>query len=145
MTITTITTTVTSIDTNENMDLNMLLMAAGAANLSTVQEQAKAVEKYLNAHCFTGVFKKVLKRGETEQEVREFNGTRDFEMLAARCDEYNFWQEKAAAKEAIMKEMGLTKKTKESWESGNVKYWDMDKMDWRNFKLENLVTISITK
>ena len=115
---------------------------ANNANMSAA-ERAKLISDMLKGRAFRAVYHKAKPELDENGNAipREAICTTNYEELAQHSSAYKSWlaeQEWKASK-------GLTSKRKEAWEYGNICYWDLDKDAFRNFKVDNLVSLEIVE
>ena len=119
-----------------------VIAIANNTNMSAA-ERAKLISDMLRGRAFRATYHKA--KPELDENgnpiAREAIGTTNYTELAEHSSAYKAWlaeQEWKASK-------GLTSKRKEAWEYGNVQYWDLDKDAFRNFKVDNLVSLEIVE
>lgn len=119
-----------------------VIAIANNTNMSAA-ERAKLISVMLKGRAFRAVYHKAKPELDENGNAipREAIGTTNYDELAQHSSAYKSWlaeQEWKASK-------GLTSKRKEAWEYGNVQYWDLDKDAFRNFKVDNLVSLEIVE
>lgn len=119
-----------------------VIAIANNTNMSAA-ERAKLISDMLKGCAFRAVYHKAKPELDENGNAipREAICTTNYDELAQHSSAYKSWlaeQEWKASK-------GLTSKRKEAWEYGNVQYWDLDKDAFRNFKVDNLVSLEIVE
>lgn len=117
-----------------------ILAIAGNSTMPAT-ERALLIKGMLEGRTFKAVYNKA--KPELDEQgnpiPREAVCTTNYDELAQHSSAYKSWlaeQEWKASK-------GLTSKRKEAWEYGNLQYWDLEKDSFRNFKVDNLISIEI--
>lgn len=117
-----------------------ILAIASNANMSA-PERALLVKGLLEGRTFRATYMKA--KPELDEQgnpiPREAVGSLNWLELTERSAAYRAWldeQEWKASK-------GLTSNRKQPHEYGNLQYWDLEKDSFRNFKVENLISIEL--
>ena len=117
-----------------------ILAIAGNANMSA-PERALIIKGLLDGRTFKATYMKAKPEVDDAGNPipREAVGSLNWQELTERSAAYRAWldeQEWKASK-------GLTSNRKQPHEYGNLQYWDLEKDSFRNFKIENLLSIEI--
>ena len=119
-----------------------VIAIANNTNMSAA-ERAKLISDMLKGRSFRAVYHKAKPELDENGNAipREAICTTNYDELAEHSGAYKTW----LAEQDWKASKGLTSKRKEAWEYGNVQYWDLDKDAFRNFKVDNLVSLEIVE
>ena len=125
----------------DNNTVSQIIIAAASNAALSASERALIVYNMLKGKDFKGKYRKV--RPDYDEHgneiLREFIGTLNYEELEKHSESYRTWLEEKEWKAS----KGVVQR-KEPYEYGNVQYWDIEKDKFRNFKIENLISIEIS-
>lgn len=117
-----------------------IIAIASNTNMSA-PERALLVKGLLEGRTFRAVYHKA--KPELDEQgnplPREAVGSLNWQELEAHSAAYRTWLEEQEWKAR----KGLTSNRKQPHEYGNLQYWDLEKDSFRNFKVENLVSIEL--
>ncbi len=104
-------------------------------------ERALIIKGMLEGRTFKAVYSKAKPELDENGNAipREAICTTNYTELAEHSAAYKAW----LAEQDWKASKGLTSKRKEAWEYGNICYWDLDKDAFRNFKVDNLISIEL--
>ena len=124
--------------TNDNIAAAVTMIASNS-NVPA-SERALLIGKLLKGKTFKAVYHKAKPDlDENGNEIlREAFCSLNYDELKVRSNAYKAWLEEQEWK----KTKGIVNR-KEAHEYGNVQYWDMEKDSFRNFKVDNLVSVEI--
>lgn len=125
----------------DNNTISKLIIAAATNTTMTASERALLVSNMLKGKDFKATYHKA--RPDYDEQgneiLRECVGTLNYEELEKHSQAYRTWLEEKEWKAA----KGVVQR-KEPHEYGNVQYWDYEKDSFRNFKIDNLVSIELS-
>ena len=125
----------------DNVTIAKLAIAAATNTAIAAPERALMVSNLLKGKDFKAVYHKA--RPDYDEQgneiLRECVGTLNYEELEKHSQAYRTWLEEKEWKAA----KGVVQR-KEPHEYGNVQYWDYEKDSFRNFKVDNLVSLELT-
>ena len=117
-----------------------ILAIANNANMSA-PERALLIKGMLEGRTFKASYMKA--KPELDEQgnpiPREAVGSLNWQELEQRSAAYRAWLEEQDWKAS----KGLTSNRKQPHEYGNLQYWDLEKDSFRNFKVENLISIEL--
>ena len=117
-----------------------ILAIANNVNMSA-PERALLIKGMLEGHTFKASYMKA--KPELDEQgnpiPREAVGSLNWRELEERSAAYRAWLEEQDWKAS----KGLTSNRKQPHEYGNLQYWDLEKDSFRNFKVENLISIEL--
>ena len=117
-----------------------ILAIAGNANMSA-PERALIIKGLLDGRTFKATYMKAKPEVDDAGNPipREAVGSLNWQELTERSAAYRAWldeQEWKASK-------GLSNNRKQPHQYGNLQYWDLEKDSFRQFKIDNLISIEI--
>ena len=117
-----------------------ILAIAGNVNMSA-PERALLIKGMLEGRTFRATYMKAKPElDEAGNPIpREAVGSLNWQELEQRSAAYRAWLEEQEWKAS----KGLTSNRKQPHEYGNLQYWDLEKDSFRNFKIENLLSIEL--
>lgn len=125
----------------DNNTISKLIIAAATNTALPASERALLVSNLLKGKDFKVTYNKA--KPELDEQgnpiPREAVGTLNFRELEERCHAYKTWLEEKEWKES----KGVTQR-KEPYLYGCVQYWDYEKDAFRQFKVDNLISIELT-
>lgn len=125
----------------DNNTVSQLIIATATNTALPATERALLVSNLLKGKDFRASYHKA--RPDYDEQgnelLRECVGTLNYEELEKHSQAYRTWLEEKEWKAA----KGVIQR-KEPYEYGNVQYWDYEKDSFRNFKIDNLVSIEIS-
>ena len=125
----------------DNAIIAKLAIAAATNTAIAAPERALLVSNLLKGKDFKLVYHKA--KPELDEQgnpiPREAVGTLNYEELEKRCQAYKTWLEEKEWKES----KGVNTR-KEPHTYGCVQYWDFEKDAFRQFKVDNLVSLELT-
>lgn len=125
----------------DNNTISKLIIAAATNTTMPASERALLVSNLLKGKDFKATYHKA--RPDYDEQgnelLRECVGTLNYEELEKHSQAYRTWLEEKEWKAA----KGVVQR-KEAYEYGNVQYWDYEKDSFRNFKIDNLVSIELS-
>lgn len=121
--------------------VNAAILAVASYTNMSAPERAKLISTLLKGRTFKATYMKAKPDLDENGNIipREAICTTNYDELAQHSSAYKSWlaeQEWKASK-------GLTSNRKQPHEYGNVQYWDIDKDSFRNFKVDNLISLEI--
>lgn len=117
-----------------------ILAIAGNTSMSA-PERALLIKGMLEGRTFKASYMKAKPELDDAGNPipREAVGSLNWQELEQRSAAYRAWLEEQEWKAS----KGLTVNRKQPHEYGNLQYWDLEKDAFRNFKIENLLSIEL--